>query len=427
MIPVDPAILPLRPIQIRVHLALAVTLALCACTQNDGAKPGLAGLTVVAEDPSNLPLAGLSPEWTSRFNLGDALFDQLFLESQGLGPVYIRAACASCHVDDARGPGVVRKMVLIDADGVPLPDQSGLPYGHTVRPQSVGAAAQAIDLPEDTSHLLVTVRVPPAVFGRGYIEAVADAEIERIEAAQAERDDGISGRINWVTYASESNPDQHFHAHARGEKLIGRFGLKARIATLDDFAADAFQGDMGITSDLRPDELPNPSAADDELPGIDIAADTVNGVADYMRLLRIPSRKSDPSDRDSQARSAALFTRAQCDVCHVPSLHTVPDYPIPQLADIDAPIYSDLLLHDMGSQYADGLNDYGAGSTEWRTAPLIGMRHLKSYMHDGRVKTIEQAIEQHAVPGSEAESSARAFEQLDADSRAALVKFVSAL
>jgi CxxC motif-containing protein (DUF1111 family) len=338
--------------------------------------------------------------------------------------VYIRPACASCHLDDARGPGAVRKMVLIDAAGVPLADQSGLPYGHTVRPLSVGDATPGISLPEDTNHLLVTVRMPPAVFGRGYIEAVADAEIERIETAQAQRDDGISGRINWVTYASESNPDQRFHAHARGEELIGRFGLKARIATLDDFAADAYQGDMGITSDLRPDELPNPSASDDELPGVDIAADSVNVVADYMRLLRIPSRNL---DRDSQTRGAALFSRAKCDVCHMPSLHTAPDYPIPQLADVDARIYSDLLLHDMGSQYADGLHDYGAGSSEWRTAPLMGMRHLKSYMHDGRVKTIEQAIEQHAAPGSEAEPAARAFEQLDSDSRAALVKFVSAL
>jgi CxxC motif-containing protein (DUF1111 family) len=398
-------------------------LALAACGADPASKqPDLSNLTLVHEDSSGLPFAGLSAEWKARFNVGDALFDQVFLDSQGLGPVFIRPSCASCHASDGRGPGAVRKMVLLDDAGLPLPDQSALAYGHTVRPQTAAGASQGITPPDDTSHMLLTVRMPPAVFGRGALEAIADSEIERAAAEQAERDDGISGRVNWVTYASEPNPDTRFHAHVRGEKLIGRFGLKARVATLDDFTADAYQGDMGITSDLRPDELPNPAASDDELPGIDLPAETVNNVADYMRLLRIPSRAPDP-----EVNGATLFARAQCNVCHIPTLHTQADYPIPQLADVDAPIYSDLLLHDMGPAYADGLNDYEAGSSEWRTAPLVGLRHLRNYLHDGRAKTIEQAIQLHDSPGSEAAGSEHAFEQLDAASRAELIEFVSAL
>jgi CxxC motif-containing protein (DUF1111 family) len=399
--------------------------ALSACGQPDATpQDQLRGVTQVRDDSSSLPLGGLNADWSSRFHRGDALFEQTFLESQGLGPVFIRPSCASCHAADGRGPGAVRKMVLLDEAGAPLTDQSGLAYGHTVRPQTLGASAQGIQVPDDATHLLVTVRMPPAVFGRGFIEAVADSEIQRVEAAQATRDDGIHGHINWVSYASDANPDTRFHAHTRGDVLIGRFGLKARVATLDDFTADALQGDMGITSDLRPDELPNPIAADDELPGIDVPAESVNAIADYMRMLRIPARTLDVKQT---SRGAALFAQTRCDVCHVPSLHTVADYPIAQLADVDAPIYSDLLLHDMGPTFADGLRDYGASSSQWRTAPLLGLRHLHSYLHDGRADTIEQAIEQHAAPGCEAEASARAFAALDATSQQALVKFVSAL
>jgi CxxC motif-containing protein (DUF1111 family) len=104
-----------------------------------------------------------------------------------------------------------------------------------------------------------------------------------------------------------------------------------------------------------------------------------------------------------------------------------PNNPIAQLSDVDAPIYTDLLLHDMGPDYADGLNDYGATSSEWRTAPLMGLRFEHSYMHDGRAETIEDAIEKHTSPGSEANASLQAFDAMDAPSRAALLTFVSAL
>jgi CxxC motif-containing protein (DUF1111 family) len=406
-----------------VHAGCAALLMTSyACGGSDAAPQDLTGVKLVRDDSSSQPLADLAADWRARFNVGDVLFDQVYLDSQGLGPVYIRAACASCHSDDARGPGSVRKMVLLGDDGAPLADQSALPYGHTVRPQAIGGDSVAINPPDDTSHVLLTVRMPPAVFGRGYLEAISDDEIMRVEAEQAQRDDGVSGRINWVTYASEPNPDTRFHDYARGDRLIGRFGLKAREASLDDFTADAFQGDMGITSELRPSELPNPIGSDDALPGIDISADTVNAVADYMRLLRIPSRAT-----DTEHKGAQLFAQAQCDACHVPSLHTQSDYPIAELADVDAPIYSDMLLHDMGTDFADGLNDYGAASSEWRTPPLMGLRFLRNYLHDGRAKTIEEAIEMHAGPASEAAASLDKFDRLDDTSRADLLKFVSAL
>ena len=397
-----------------------LTLTACGADEKQPAE-SLSGVTLVREDRGNRPLANLPQEWLTRFQTGDALFDHSYLDSQGLGPVYIRASCGSCHADDARGPGAVRKMVLIDDDGAPLTDQSALPFGNTVRPQTAAGASAGITMPEDGKKLLVSTRQPPATFGRGYMEAIADSEIMRVEAEQAERDDGISGRINWVIYGSERNPDTRFHAHDRGERLIGRFGLKARVATLDDFTADAMQGDMGITSDMRPEELPNPAGDSDELPGIDLAPDAINVIADYMRGLRIPNRKP------AADRGAQLFADAQCNVCHTQSLHTDPGYALPLLADIEAPVYTDMLLHDMGPGFSDGLGDQSAKPSEWRTSPLIGMRFMKTYLHDGRAETLEQAIVLHGGEGSEAAGSVQKFQELDDDRRAELLAFVAGL
>jgi CxxC motif-containing protein (DUF1111 family) len=266
----------------------------------------------------------------------------------------------------------------------------------------------------------MSLRVGVAVFGRGYIEAVDDAEILRVEAEQAQRTDGISGRVNRVTYASQANPDTRYHHHFAGEtNLIGRFGLKARVATLDDFAADAAQGDMSITSPLRPNELPNPDGVvDDNKPGVDISVETINLLADYMRLLEMP-RRTPP-----EGAGAALFASLNCATCHQPSLKTRADYPITALAGIDAPIFTDLLLHDMGDALADGMTDGTALPTEWRTAPLIGVRKQRSYLHDGRAKTVEEAILLH---DGEARNAIDQFRGLSDADRATLVDYVTSL
>jgi CxxC motif-containing protein (DUF1111 family) len=383
----------------------------------------LARVKIVGDDPSDIPLIGASDELVARFRVGDAMFDAVLRESDGLGPLYIRTSCAACHDGASRGPGAVEKMVVVDRDGVPSTDQSALVWGHTVRPYATAGATEAIEVPDDTTSIKVTTRLGPAVFGRGYVEAVDAAEIERVEAEQALRADGIAGRINRVTYESHENPDALVAHYGLGDvDLMGRFGLKGRNATLDDFCADAFQGDMGITSPMRPDEVPNPEGlTDDSRMGIDVDLDRVNVIADYMRLLEIPERVV------PTPRAEALFARAKCDVCHVPRMATRGDYPIDLLAGISAPIYSDLLLHDMGDELADGLADQKAGPREWKTAPLIGLRHEKAFLHDGRAPSIEQAILLHGGTGSQARGSAELFRELSPADKTELLAFVASL
>lgn len=379
-------------------------------------------------DPFDVNIGGVTSPYYDAFNNGDIAFDTPLRDGDGLGPLYTRASCDSCHADGVRGPGLVQKMSVVEADGItPSPDQSELPFGHTEHPLTAGGGKTPV-LPPDDPNIKVTIRVGPPVLGRGYMDAVLDSEIERVEAEQATRTDAIHGKINHVVYASQTVGDPAFNTATTGETLIGRFGLKARIATIDEFVADAFQGDMGITSPLRPVEIPNPDGlTDDDKPGIDVELDSVTDRATYVRLLAIPARHD-----DTDAQGTALFASTVCAACHVPTLKTRSDYGVADLAGIDAPVYTDFLLHDMGDDLADGLPaspavDGEADSFEWRTAPLIGLRFNKTFLHDGRAKTVEDAIEMHRGTNSEANASIDAFDALSAADRQSLIDYVTAL
>jgi CxxC motif-containing protein (DUF1111 family) len=356
-----------------------------------GSRPPL-----VTGDPPDRPLRRATPAEVTRFNEGDALFEVVYREADGLGPLFIRSSCAACHRDDGRGPGVVARM----AGAARL-----LPHGDTERPYPTAGATRPLLAPAGETGVRVSYRLPPAVFGRGYLEAVDDAEIERLARAAAARTGVVRGRL-----------------HRLADGRIGRFGLKARTATLDDFAADAFQGDMGLTSPQRPREPSNPDGLEDDLkPGVDLAGDMVTAVADYVRLLEIPERKPEaPGGREA-------FTRAECSACHVPSLRTRTNFPVKALAGIDAPVYTDLLLHEMGAALADGVREGAAGPGEWRTPPLLGLRFAPRLMHDGRARTVEEAILAHAGERSEGNRSVELFRALPAAERAALVRFVEGL
>jgi CxxC motif-containing protein (DUF1111 family) len=388
-----------------------------ACSGSGTAPEPDAPSTLV--NASDVPIDGLSSADVAKFNDGDALFDLPFRPVDGLGPLFIRTSCSACHQEGSRGPGLVQKMAIVEADGVtPAADQSALAYDHTVR-QGLAAGATTPITPPDLASVKVSIRLGPPVLGRGYIEAVDDAELTRVATEQAGRTDGIHGKIGRATFASVPNPDTTYSSYQQGQTVLGRFGLKSRIATIDDFTADAFQGDMGLTTPMRPTELVNPDGlADDQRAGVDLDLAHVDRISFYLRRIAIPRRVG------LTDRGAALFEQTACAACHVPTLRTRASYPIPQLAGIDAPIYSDLLLHDMGAAFADGMTDGGAASSSWRTAPLIGLRFARTYLHDGRAQSVTDAVLAH---DGEARGAALAFQALSQDDQHILIEFVEAL
>lgn len=375
-------------------------------------------------DLSDQPVRGLDEEQRTTFLRGDELFDLFLRDGDGLGPLYTHAACGQCHDGAARGPGLVQKFIVVMPDGItPNPDQSRLEYGHTEHPHVTAGAMTPILAPRSDAEVRVSVRVGPPVMGRGYLEAISDEALVELERQQAARDDGIHGRVNRVVYASEPNPMSPYNTNRKGAMVIGRFGLKARIATLDEFTADALQGDMGITSPLRPDEIKNPDGLTDDLkPGVDLTLASVNSRADYMRMLAIPRRIV-------VAGGKAAFDKARCSGCHVSDLKARADYPLAAVAGKDAPVFTDLLLHDLGVGLADGMigDDGLAGPRDWRTAPLIGVRFSRNFLHDSRAHSVAEAIEAHASDGSEANDSVSRYRALSEAERQALVEFVEAL
>jgi len=394
-----------------------VAIALAGCSGGDGATSDALSTTL---PPSNAPIDGLSSDDLASFAAGEKAFFQTWSETDGLGPLYVATSCGACHKDGARGPGSVQKMVMVEADGFTTAmDQTALPYGNTER-RGLAAGATTPIVPPAVPNVLVTTRLGPQMLGRGYMEAIDDAELERVETSQAARADAIHGKINRITIDSVPNPDTTFsHYHAGQANVVGRFGLKAREAVIDDEAASAALGVIGLTSPMQPNEYANPDGlSDDRKPGQDLDISVIDSLAFYIRRVAIPPRIA-LSDH-----GAMLFEQVQCSACHVPSLKTRADYPITQLAGIDAPVFTDLLLHDMGQALADGLTDQSATTTTWRTPALIGVKFAGTYLHDGRANTVHDAILKHA---GEAAAVVAGFAALSADDQQALETYVEAL
>ncbi len=386
-----------------MRIVLSVVIAALAAGCGDDASPTY---QLRGDDRPGDPVASLTAAQEERFDRGDTVFERVFRDAEGLGPVYIRASCASCHAGDSKGPGVVRRMAIVGADGfTPAVDQGALSWGGVVREFFVSPATRPVLPPDARMDLRVSERVGPAVFARGWMDAIDASEISRVAAEQRASGGPVHGRVPML-------PDGR----------LGRFGLKATVPTLEDFAANAFLGDMGLTSPTRTEEVPNPDGLhDDARPGLDLTADQVNDAAFYVRALAMPSRT------DLTARGRELFASAGCASCHTPSLATRADFEVSAMANGRAEVFTDMLLHDMGVGLADGVAEGAAGPRDWRTAPLIGMRFIRSFLHDGRARTVESAIGMHRSEGSESNASVDAFDALSVADRNTLIEYVRAL
>lgn len=369
---------------------------------------GLLCRPAFADRASLRPLPALDATTLAEVKRGQATFNHFYSAREGLGPVFASNSCVACHTGGGRGPIVIEKLAAVEEDGhTPAADQAAyLPYGPNVRPFAAYPAKVGVKrdagLAREGKKLFTAIRMPPAMFGRGYLEAVAESEILAQESKQASLAGPIKGRVNRL-----------------GNGQAGRFGLKARIASLDDFNADAFVSDMGLTTPLRPVGLPNPEGiADPAEP--EVSEQSNHEVSQFIRYLAIERKKPSPAGEK-------LFRRVDCATCHVPSLAVDPASELGQRGFRWAPVFTDLLVHDMGAALADGQAEEGAGSRDWRTAPLVQLRHQTSFLHDGRAGSVERAIELHGAKDAESFASYEKFRALPERERRALVDFVKGL
>jgi CxxC motif-containing protein (DUF1111 family) len=265
----------------------------------------------------------------------------------------------------------------------------------------------------------ISPRIAPPVIGMGLLEAVPQEEIlGRADANDADRD-GISGRPNTVV-----DP-------VTGATAVGRLGWKANVASVAQQTAGAFLGDIGVTSPVLPDqdctavETACQAAISGGTPEVD--EQTFDAVVFYTRVVAVPQRR--PAQADADADGARLFLASGCASCHTPTL-TTGSTDIAALSDQVIHPYTDLLLHDMGDGLADGRPDGDATGSEWRTAPLWGIgltdtvNHHTRFLHDGRARSLTEAILWH---GGEGERSAQAFRAMTTDQRDALLAYLESL
>jgi len=293
------------------------------------------------------------------------------------------------------------------------------------------------------SDVAISPRMSPPMYGLGLLEAIPESDILALADPNDADKDGISGRPNWVFDPVKQAQDD------TEPRSLGRFGWKASTPSVLVQAAGAYRDDIGITNYLFTTEsiagtplydsyrTTHPDDDGQAAQGYEVSEEVVKQVVFYSNTLAVPARRNVD---DTQVRhGAALFDNAKCTGCHHPSFvtGTHPGIWGPSgSSSVDAVkaqrIYpfTDMLLHDMGEGLADGRTDYAANGHEWKTRPLWGIgltqtvNGLSGFLHDGRARTLEQAILWH---GGEAEAAKERFRTMSASDRAALIAFLKSL
>lgn len=364
-------------------------------------------------------LPGLTADQLAAFNAGNVDFQKVETPASGLGPFFNDVSCVACHRAPAPGgiTGDPNRLVtrfgrMINGQFDAMPELGGsLLQNRSIDPRFLETVP--------ASATITARRLTTPVFGLGLIEAIPDAAIQANAAAT--KPDGVHGRAAVVFDV------------ASGVNRFGRFGWKAQQASILAFSGDAYLNEVGITNRLfTAENAPNGDLAKlaqantrVTIQGLQDQPDPATGlskidrVTAFMRFLAPPPA---PTLSNSATAGQAIFTQIGCAVCHTPSMQTGPS-PIAALSQKPVRLYSDLLLHDMGT-LNDGIAQGAASEHEMKTAPLWGLRSRPVWLHDGRARTIVDAIIAHDGEGA---ASKNRFRSLNATKRQQLLDFLNAI
>jgi len=448
-----------------LFLGTASLLLLAGCGQKAPEQSAFATTYTTDRSATALthPVSGLDNDQTDRFILGKSFFRIPWVEPpsattarDGLGPLFNANTCMHCHPNNGAGSTTDGSMTgsetsralvlrLSRSESKDLhslhhlgfvPDSRygaqlsingvfGVPYEGKVgvRTQSISGTypdgtPYRLEKPEffadDLQYgaldgdTVVAPRIAPPLVGLGKIELIDDAAFLAHADPEDKNGDGISGRPNRV-YSPESQSIR-----------LGRYTWKGAAPTVKHQVAAAFSNDMGLTSPLFPEETCTKSQteclkAPKARHPIDVTNERLDAVSYYLTHLKAPAHPVGFKEEK------AAFESIGCAACHVPAYTG-------RNGETIRP-YGDFLLHDMGEDLADGRSEFAASGTEWRTAPLWGLgiqngAHPRRYLHDGRARTVEEAILWH---GGEAERAKKTFMQLSQEARDNLIRFLEHL
>jgi len=456
-------------VKLSVTLLAALSLALAALGQFAAQDPGPRAGTIDAGQP--LASVAQTTGASAYFTDGRARFQEIETPQSGLGPRFNTNQCASCHSQPAVGGSSPSATAFPYISGNPetlVYDLSGaknqLPsfvtsdgparearfkyfvnangslgstpdggvhdlYSITGRSDANGCSLAQPDFEHNLALGNVIYRIPTPTFGAGLIENIPDETIlANMNAnSQAKQSLGISGRPN----------------RSGNDGTITRFGWKAQNKSLEIFAGEAYNVEMGVSNELFPNKRSSPDEAglptacrmnptpEDKTSftaaGELIPSDVV-AFAMFMRLLAPPTPSATvPGGADSISRGRSNFIATGCALCHTPTMTTAASSFTPGLSNVNANLYSDLLLHQMGANLADGVSQGGAGPNEFRTAPLWGLGQRAFFLHDGRTTSLLDAIRAHAGQGSEANGVIAQFHSLTEQQKQDLLNFLRSL
>lgn len=434
------------------RLALAVGfLAACGDNRGEGDEARQGGDLTVDDRTGEAfthPAPGLTADQQNAFTLGHSAF--LFhWPPPVLGPLFNADGCGDCHTGNGRGlsqigngalqsQALIRVSLIDGATGampeVPGGDAPLAGIGLQLHDHASGALPEAVVTQTWIEHAetygdgtVVMLRAPSlvvtrvdgssfgpdvrmsyrqslGVFGLGLLEAVPEATLRALADPDDADHDGISGRVNLVWDIEQQ------------ATVVGRFGHKATVPTLRQQVAQAFAGDIGLTNKVLPAPIGDNDLADGQFD------ETVL----FVSVLGVPAA----APQNAAARTGRqLFRDFGCAACHVPTLVTG-DAALPALAHQTIHPYTDLLLHDVGDRLTDARRDFTAEGVEWRTAPLWGIGLVQvvqpaaTFLHDGRARTLAEAILWH---GGEAQAARDAFRLAARPDRDALISFLQTL
>ena len=419
-----------------------------------------------SEEAFGFSINGLTFDEQSDFGIGNSFFRQSWVSApasttarDGLGPFYNAVACSSCHFKDGRGrtpnfDGETARGLLLrlsidgfDPYGNSNPDPI---YGHQLQDNAIlgqtekgkfnityqnisetYADGTVVILKKPIYQLYnlgygalfgnvkISPRIANQIIGLGLLEAIDENTLLDFADINDGNNDGISGKPNYV------------YDVATNTQKLGRFGWKANQPTVIQQVASAFGGDMGITTSFFPTENCPPGVDCNSIPNggfPEITDLNLYRVALYSSTLAVPVRRN--FNNQNVLNGKKTFETIGCASCHKPKIQTGNNHPIVALRNQTIRPFTDLLLHDMGTELADNAPDFLASGSEWKTPPLWGIGLIQTVnghsnlMHDGRAKTIEEAILWH---GGEGQNSKNSYKQLNFQKRTELLAYLNSL
>ncbi|HEX4025362.1 MAG TPA: di-heme oxidoredictase family protein [Steroidobacteraceae bacterium] len=426
-------------------------------------SPDPIGLQLFPDSRHPPAYQGLDAAAQARVDLGHAVFNTQWVVAgtpgaarrDGLGPLFNGASCDGCHNEGARGRGPLGDGPAPEAMVVQLalPARAGQPelgdprYGHDLNTAALpGVAAEGTvsiryhertgRYPDGTAwslrvpqylltdlrygalsaHTIVKPRLAPALFGDGLLEAVPQSAITgQGSAGQAPAAPAGAPAWQWQD----------------GGRRLGRFGWQGASISVREQTGKAFAREMGLTNSvIGSDDCTAVQSACRAQPNggsPEVSDDLFDAVVAFERWLAVPRLPG--SDADSRAPNT-LFVQIGCAACHRPRLPVMLPRADGSIARAIIAPYTDLRLHDLGAELADRDAGGHTVATAWRTAPLWGLgyrvhrEHVPTFLHDGRARTIEEAILWH---DGKARAARSAFEQLTAAQRRALLQWLAML